>query len=421
MRVVFATFSERTHFYSMVPLAWAMRTAGHEVRIASQPELTPTVVQAGLTAVPVGTDHTLYDDMADFRDDVAAAEWFELDEDRPEKLTWEYLKWGYGTQLVPDWWRIINDTMTDDLTAFCREWGPDLVVWEPMTYAGAVAAEASGAVHARLLWGLDLFGRMRAHYLRVMAQQPPGQREDPLAQWLAEAGKPHGVGFTEAMASGHFTVHQHPASLALDVDLDYLPMRYVPYNGPARVPDWLREPPERPRVCVTLGTSATDRLGGYEVPVHEVVDALADVDAEIVVTLAADQQEGLARVPANTRIVEFVPLHALLPSCSAIVHHGGSGTHLTAALNGVPQLVLPWLLDAPAKGRRLAELGAGLCLEGEEITGSGIRAGVVRLLADPSFRDRSARLRREILAQPSPNDVVTQIERRVARLAAARA
>ena len=48
MRVLFATYPERTHFLAMVPLAWALRTAGHEVRVASQPTFTDVITRAVL-------------------------------------------------------------------------------------------------------------------------------------------------------------------------------------------------------------------------------------------------------------------------------------------------------------------------------------------------------------------------------------
>ena len=44
----------------MVPLAWALRAAGHDVRVAVQPSFAATVTSAGLTAVPVGRDRSTW-------------------------------------------------------------------------------------------------------------------------------------------------------------------------------------------------------------------------------------------------------------------------------------------------------------------------------------------------------------------------
>ncbi|MEV1049524.1 hypothetical protein AB0J18_31200, partial [Streptomyces sp. NPDC049916] len=57
MRVLFVLYAEKTHLYIQVPLARALEAAGHEVRVASQPELAPEITRAGLTAVAVGRDH----------------------------------------------------------------------------------------------------------------------------------------------------------------------------------------------------------------------------------------------------------------------------------------------------------------------------------------------------------------------------
>src|SRR5256885_12296874 len=54
MKVLFTTWAWPSHFFPMVPLAWALRSAGHEVRIASGPELERTIRDAGLPAVAVG-------------------------------------------------------------------------------------------------------------------------------------------------------------------------------------------------------------------------------------------------------------------------------------------------------------------------------------------------------------------------------
>ncbi|MFF5115202.1 hypothetical protein ACFY3D_39410, partial [Streptosporangium sp. NPDC000509] len=135
MRVVFVTYAEKTHFLGMVPLAWALRNAGHEVRVASQPELSDVITGAGLTAVPVGKDHMLHRLLthAESLDPDGPAP-FDMAENRPEMLTWEYLRRGYHDELVPWWWRVVNDPMIVELTDFCRHWKPDLVIWEPASY-----------------------------------------------------------------------------------------------------------------------------------------------------------------------------------------------------------------------------------------------------------------------------------------------
>ncbi|MEE2041706.1 hypothetical protein Q8791_31240, partial [Nocardiopsis sp. CT-R113] len=217
MRVLIATQAERTHFLGMVPLAWALRAAGHEVRVASQPHLLPVATDAGLPFVPVGRDHYFArvsrNGAADRHLD------FDMAEDRDEVLTWDHLREGYG-KVVTWWWRMVNDPMLDDLVSLCREWRPDLVVWEPSTYAAPLAAELCGAVHVRHLWSVDLFARMRRRFLARMAEQPAAEREDPLAAWLGARAARHGVEYSETLVHGQATLEQIPASLRVPTPHD---------------------------------------------------------------------------------------------------------------------------------------------------------------------------------------------------------
>ncbi|MEV4379972.1 activator-dependent family glycosyltransferase [Streptosporangium sp. NPDC049644] len=421
MRVLFVANPEKAHLLTMVPLAWALRTAGHEVRVAGQPKFADMITQAGLTAVPVGRDADLWQLLArdhripDWTWDPAYGLPVPYDVvDDPARGTWRHLADGYA-EALRTWHRPGSLPMIAGLVDFARHWRPDLVIWEPLAYAGPIAAKACGAAHARLLWSLDVFGIARDSFLRLKAEQPPEERADPLADWLGAYGRKHGFDFTEDMTTGHFTIDQIPSSLSVRADLSYLPMRYVAYGGPASVPKWLWTAPERPRVALTMGLSLTDHKAGYAVSVQDVLDSLADLDVELVATVPESERHRLSRVPDNARLVSYAPLHALAPTCSAVINHAGFGTFLTTARYGIPQLALPWDFDGPAFARQAAGQGATLVIRADQATGQAIRQSVLRLLGEPAFRHRAADLRDEIHALPSPNQLVPQLEELTAK------
>lgn len=423
MRILFATYSEKTHFHAMVPLAWALLGAGHEVRVASQPALVDVITNSGLTAVPVGRDHNLWKIADRFLNSRLARTRPELyrqvravdlppfdTADLPtEKVSWDHLVTGYRT-VVDRWYRVVNEPMTAELVEFARYWRPDLIVWEQATYAGPIAAKAIGVPHVRIPWCLDIFGKTREHYRTLARQRPEAGRTDPLGEWLAASVEAYGAEFSEDMVTGHLTIDQYPTPLQLRADIDYLPMRYVPYNGVSVVPEWLREPPERQRVCFTLGVSATQRFGGYPVKVDEILEALSDIDAEVVATVAEKVQQEIGSVPENVRMVPFVPLNALMPTCAAAVNHGAFGTINTTALAGVPQLTIPEQHDNPPVCNRLAAYGAGLTVYYTDVSGDVVRDHVLRLLTEPAFRKAAETLREEMLAMPTPTEVVPRLE-----------
>ncbi|RZQ61165.1 activator-dependent family glycosyltransferase [Amycolatopsis suaedae] len=415
MRILFTVSPGTTTFNAMVPMAWALRTAGHDVRVASQPLFADEITQAGLTAVPVGRSLGIPRLLLAMGLDSATVEETRAGFPPPYNI-WEESAGARWEDTLPAFGAVVDGAKYETfaiataLVEFARSWEPDLVVWEPLTPVGAIAAKACGAAHARLLYGIDAFGLARQKFLAMKNEQPEPEQGDPVADWLGGYARKYGGEYSEDMAVGHFTIDQIPASLQTEADLHYLRTPYIPYGGRAVVPGWLQRRPERPRVALTMGLSATGYFSGYTVNVRDILDALSDLDVEVVATVAEEEQSALDPLPDNARVVSFVPLHVLAPTCSVAITHAGFGTLTSFAPHGVPQLTLPYHFDEPMLGRKLAEQGAGLYLDPTEATGEAVREGVVRLLEDRELRGGAARLAGEIAELPTPNELVPRIE-----------
>jgi glycosyltransferase (activator-dependent family) len=409
MRVLYCTLPHHTHFLTAAPTLWALRTAGHEVRVACLPGFAGTVTRAGLTAVPLGTDPPRSDtdeDRAAIRRGLPPP--YDIAE-RPVSAWTPELAESYDI-MVRYAFREENEPLVDDLVAFTRSWRPDLVIWEPFSFAGAIAANACGVPHARMLFTVDVLGVAHEWIRRHVGA-------DPLGEWLASVARSYGGGFSPDLVFGAFTIDLLPPSLRVGDRLEYLSTRYVPYGGPAVVPPWLWSAPARPRVALTMGLSAVEYFDGYTVRPLELVEALADLDVEVVATVGDPAAvPAAAALPANCRVVPYVPLHALAPTCAAVVHHGGFGTLSTVALYGVPQLVLPYHFEGPLLAARLAAQGSGIAVHSDLATGDAVRAGVLRLLHESGFRARAADLRDEMISLPTPNQLVPLLEKRVSEL-----
>ncbi|MGW6015339.1 activator-dependent family glycosyltransferase [Streptomyces sp. NPDC055210] len=431
VRVLFVTWPWQTHFQPTVPLAWALQTAGHEVRVASGPELTDVITKSGLTAVPVGSDVPVLQKLTETfteehqeivdtleklgpRDDLL----FEFADNREELLTWDRMRW--LTRYLAEILKGMNDTMVEDLVEYSRWWKPDLVVWDWLSYAGSIAATAVGAAHARIHAEIDVDARFRRNFVRVREEQSPEVREDAMADWLGGWAEKYGKSFSEDMVSGQFTIDHMLGSLHLETNVPHIAVRYVPYNGTSVVPDWIRRDPTKRRVLATFGVSQ-EKSGDYQAfsieQLQDMLDSLADLDIELVVTLPEQLQKELKRVPDNTRLVEFVPLHTIIPSCSAVIHHGGVPAFLDSIAHEVPQLFVGRVVpDVEERGERMEEAGAGLSIPPAELSGSRIRESLVRILDEPAFREGAARLREERLTQPTPAEAVRELEAMVERL-----
>lgn len=390
MRVLFTTWDMTGHLNPMVPLGWALRAAGHEVVVASSPSLVPGISGAGLPALAVGPP---FDSFATLVEQVRASGWQptpsvdrETEADAVSRIRRRSL---LGLQLAAQ----AAEVQAEDLLEYCRAWQPDLVVFEPTGFAGPLVARLLGIPAVRHLWSMDLTA-------------PVGGFAEDIVGDLARR-----YGLAELDITGDLTLDPCPAPVQVRDDLPRQPMRFVPYNGPAVLPDWLREPPATQRVCVTWGTSL-DRFGfGHLVLAPRVVEALADVDVEVVLAVPERQRALFGPPPGNVRHLGPVPLSLLLPSCSAIVQQGGAGTTMTALAGGVPQLIVAHMPDGVFHGRQVERGGSGRYLPGFEATGESIREHVWSLLDEPRYRRVARELRAEMLARPALPEVVGVLER----------
>jgi UDP:flavonoid glycosyltransferase YjiC (YdhE family) len=135
--------------------------------------------------------------------------------------------------------------------------------------------------------------------------------------------------------------------------------------------------------------------------------AAAEVDAEFVLALGDDTDlDALGALPANVGPVGWVPLHPLLTRCTAVVHHGGSGTTLTTLAVGLPQLVLPHGADQFINADVVAGHRLGLRREPEAVDSAAfaelLRGGPLRAAAQAGA-DR-------VRALPAPASLVPRLE-----------
>lgn len=184
-------------------------------------------------------------------------------------------------------------------------------------------------------------------------------------------------------------------------------MRFVPCNGGAAVPEWPLRRPERPRVCVTLGTVVPITSGTSNL--SAAVSALGEMDVEVVLAAGKTDLSALGVLPDNVRSVGYLQLSTFLPTCSLIVHHGGSGTTAAPLHYGIPQLVMPSFADNHMSAQRVVDRGVGLSHDPKTVDAATVRASVERLLGEPAFAAAAREVSAEMASQPSPSAVIERL------------
>jgi len=366
MRVMFCVYPFPGHLFPIVPTAWAARSAGHEVLLASVSGITgvgDTLARTGLPSVDVA-------------EPAAVEAVYEAHLTR--------LRAGLGpgdnpvTGVLAGW----SEVMADGTVEAARRWRPDLIVHEAAQGAGPVAAAALGIPAVQHLCGFS---------------PSAGGVAEALRSSLGEVYRRLGVAAVPP-ASGIDVV---PPSMTRVPEM--LHVRYVPYGAGGGVPIELLERPARPRIAITLGTTTPKFLGTE--PLRGVLDAAARLDADLMVALGGLDPDLLGPLPPNVRTVGWLPLHTLLAGCTALVHQGGVGTTLSALAMGVPQLIMPTDFDHFINADAVVERGLGLRAAVDEVNADRLTA----LAEDPALAKAAAEVRNEIEAQPAPVDVITRL------------
>ena len=379
MRVLFTATTPVSKVFPLAGLAWAFRTAGHEVLVT----FTEHVALAAGTGLPIVDVAPGYNGAELVRRALAehpslAQAWQAPlgDDSAPMAIAVAEL----NRPLIPGTLDLVD------------AWHPDLVVYEQSAGYGLVAAAHAGVPAVQRNLGTlrtgGVFRDMAAH--------------------LAADLRRHGI---RSLPEPMTTVEFVPPSMLPFPEPEGWYMHDLAYAGGAVLDGWPTQPPDRPRVVITSGT-VRPGLHGLG-PLKPTVAAAAEVDADFILALGLADPAPLGELPPNVRSVGWTPLGPLLRTCSAIVHHGGAGTAMTAIDAGVPQLVLldPFHLGHKTMAPALEMRGLGLSTRQEDVDAALLRT----LLSDETLRTAAAEVRAELDPLPPPATIAAQLAELIER------
>ncbi len=372
MKILATSCPNQGHLFPMLPTLWALRNAGHDVLVALPDRFAQVAVAAGLPATSIADDFYLGD------------------------LGAEKASQGASTSdlidHVIDYYVPATKLTVQKTVDLAETWRPDMVMCTDWEYSGPIAAALLGIPTVLHGWG--------------MLAQP--ELKQPIADALAPVH--HEWGLNNGAPEHWRTIDNCPPSLQWTAPPENaIASRYVPYNGSGAMEPWLFHKAEVPRVLVTLGNVPIK--GDHAHVLRRTIQALLPFDIEVVIAagdhLSVDQ---LGEVPHRTRLIRGLPLSHVVPTCDAVIHHGGAGSVMAATIAGVPQLGLPQMCVQYQHADRIAEVGAGLVLHPEHASVEAITASVEALLEDKCMRATVRRLQVENASRPRLDQVVQLLE-----------
>jgi UDP:flavonoid glycosyltransferase YjiC (YdhE family) len=380
MRVLVVATSGAGHITPLVPLIDALVAAGDDVLVMSGPEARVVVEKTSARFEQVGV--SVDEVMARLAARTRGAPGDGLP---PERILHYFLPRAFG--------EIAVDEMIDDVLRVGRDFGPDVVVFEAFALAGPLAADVLGVPAIT-----HLFGPIPPLDAVVLANDAVS----PI--WRAHGRSVPGW----AGMFRELTIQICPPSL----EVADVPVGATMQLRPTVLPKAPPSRKDRPLVYVTFGTLFNANLDLFRL----VLDALADEPIDVVATVGRDQDpSALLPHPANARVERFVPQADLLPTCSAIVHHGGAGTMFGALAHGVPQVIVPQGADNFEHAAMCASAGVSVSLQPDELDRATLVDAVRRVLGEARFAAASERCAVEIAAMPDASAVVESVREWVAR------
>lgn len=410
MRVVLATVGSRGDVQPMLALAQAFVARGHEPLIAAPPNFETWARSLGFEFAPLGADVQVF-----------LAEHDAVMTGNPVKML-QGMSHFFAEQIP---------AQVEQLTPACR--GADAIMAAGLAFAAPSVAEH---LHLPLLYVLY------TTCVLPSSQHPPMMVPwHGLPNWLNDLLWRADHLLTDSLVRGTLNASRasiglppvddlrrhltEEAPLVIAADEVLLPpdplwegrhpySNFIFFDDPTpldpKLDAWLAD--GEPPVFVGFGSmsgAGTDRVESM------IVEAVSATGRRCIVG-AGWAGLGAGAMPSGWRVVREAPHALLFPRTAVVVHHGGSGTTASALRAGVPQVLLPLILDQFHHAHRLHVAGISpRPVPMEKITSAKLAGAIQAALELPAGPRQAAAAR--LRASDGRGEIVRRVEAMVARLA----
>ncbi len=403
-RIGFLSLYATGHLNPSMAFGKSLKERGHSVTFFNLPDVSRTIAEAGLDFVPFGL------------------------EEYPEgALQQSFEKMGKlhgaaGLQYFLERMITLAGAVFRDLPALIRENEIEALVIDQLFPGGATVAQHLELPYASLAnalavnrepgvppptlpWGYEGsesgMARNEMGWQQIALAFTPW-RDAENAQRQAWGLAPYGDLLEDSFSPF--------AQITQQVDAFDFPRKELPptfhYAGPLHDPSARKQatfPWERlngkPLIYASMGTLQNSLDWTF----RTIMEACAGLEAQVVVSLggSALPVSEFEDIPENTILVPYAPQLELLARASLCITHAGLNTALDALTYGVPMVAVPITNDQPGVAARIQWTGTGETLPLDQLKADRLRELVVKVLAEPRYRERAQAIRQEIAQVPS--------------------
>lgn len=374
MRILFTASPLPSHLHAMRPLIRAASAAGHDVVVATGPDLAAQLHAFRVTPWIAGPS------MREAWTDLAAAK---PAVDEP----------GRHRALICALFARPGVRRARAILPLARRWSPDLVIHDLTDPAGAEVAAL-----------LDV--PALAHGTSPDAVRQLGELTEVCAEFAATLMLPNRYA---RIAAGPF-LNPFPASLQPTGPLPFTEIHRVRPEIPGPAPDE-RLPLRMQRfghdrtVLLTLGAGQS-RPDALLAALHVLRDFPVNVVVETGHRIEVAQ---LGRQPLQVAAAQRLPLAKVLPLCSAVISPGSAAEVLGALAYGLPQVCLPRTADERHHTAAVTATGAATAVAPDPLLPGALRRAIADILAVPAYARAARTHQASIATMPAAAAVLCQL------------
>lgn len=402
MKIILATFGSRGDVQPMLALSLALRSAGHDVLLAAPPEKAEWAEQLGCPFHPLGGDVTAFiDGMTDAHSPRSALRFISY----------------------------VRKEMISQFDIFPKIIvGADLVVGSSLVFALSTVAESMGIGYRYIAFTPQLlpsgdhpFPAFKRHGLPKWYNRMTWRVAKMLDQfnltWLINKKrkqlglKPvqdawlHILGQDVIVASDKVI-----AKVPQDVEPAFAQTGYMHLDQPdLHLPEleaFLSAGP--PPVYAGFGSMPKyDQASNVPMMVH----AVRSVGRRVVIAKFWDEPSEFSNSD-NVFFIKGYPHLKLFPHMAAVIHHGGAGTTASSAISGVPQIIVPHILDQYYWGHQVYQSHLGpKPIWRSKLTSQKLAAAIQECLSNDPIRQKAKAASEMINRQDSLQMTVCELSK----------
>ena len=401
MRILFAPYGTRGDVQPLIPLAQALEARGHRIRFVAPANSVAWVRERGFACASNGVD--------------VEAEVRAIESD-PATMLRHVRRW--GDEFMPRLFESVSRAASD----------ADLLLSSGVPLVAPSVAEARGIP--------NVYALFCPAALPNSDGPPPILRRQTFPPWVNRAlwcAMPLAGNFLlrPAINRGRATLGLQPTRRPMT---DLMSVRMLLAADPELAPLVSRTPPEslqtgpwilraagvlEPRLAAFIQAGPAPIYVGFGSMIakqslalgQRVVQAARSIGCRLIVAGGwASLDAGVTESGSVLTIAE-APHDSLFPLVAAAVHHGGAGTTTAAARAGIPQVVVPHVLDQYYWARRVELLGLGPASLPLDAVSVGALAARMTAVVEKRFADRARELGKRASLRDGIPAAVAYLER----------